>query len=118
MPVGHWNAGLHVSLVTRPPALASLALMRRGLSIGLLALAALLPLAPRAAAAPLPSDFFGVSSPDVVPMTASQRDATMADQRAGGVRLLRQLFDWDQIERNEGTYDFSAIDGFMASAAR
>jgi hypothetical protein len=92
--------------------------MRRGLAIAVLALAALLPCVSRAAAAPLPGDFFGVSSPDLVPMTPTQRDATMADQRAAGVRLLRQLFDWDQIEHVEGTYDFADLDAFVASAAR
>jgi polysaccharide biosynthesis protein PslG len=98
--------------------MGSLEAMRRGLSLVVLALVALLPLASRVAAAPLPSDFFGVSSPDVVPMPAAQRDATMADQRAAGVRLLRQLFDWDQIETTEGSYDWAATDGFMTSAAR
>ena len=88
--------------MTRSAITASLATMGRGLSIAFVALMALLPFASRAAAAPLPSDFFGVSSPDVVPMAPAQRDATMADQRAAGVRLLRQLFDWDQIERTEG----------------
>jgi hypothetical protein len=92
--------------------------MRRGVWLAVLALAATLALAPRAAASPLPSDFFGVSSPDLVPMTAAQRDATMADQRAAGVRLLRQLFDWDQIETTEGNYDWADMDGFVASAAR
>ena len=79
--------------------------------------AALLPAA-TASAAPLPSDFFGVSSPDLVPMTASQRDSVMADQRAAGVRLLRQLFDWNQIEPTAGTYDWTSLDAFMASAAK
>src|SRR4051812_39412076 len=97
---------------------ATLARMGRRLAILFLTAAAALLPAASAAAAPLPSDFFGVSSPDLVPMTASQRDSVMADQRAAGVRLLRQLFDWNQIEPTVGSYDWTALDAFKASAAK
>jgi hypothetical protein len=93
------------------------ALMRTGLAIVALALALVLSQAGNAAAAPIPSDFFGVSSPDLIGQSSDARAAILADQRAAGVRLLRQLFDWHEIEADQGQYDWAALDSFMASAA-
>ncbi|MGZ4199306.1 MAG: hypothetical protein ACXVP1_03900, partial [Thermoleophilia bacterium] len=70
-----------------------------------------------ASAAPLPNDFFGVSSPDLIGLTPAQRVPVLADQQAAGVRLLRQLFDWSAIEASKGSYSWDAVDSFMASAA-
>jgi hypothetical protein len=86
----------------------------------LLVVGALLALSHSAAAsaAPIPSDFFGVSSPDLIGLTPSERVPILADQRAAGVRLLRQLFDWSEIEATKGSYTWTATDSFMASAAR
>lgn len=99
------------------PKTGSLAGMRTRLAIVLLGAAALLWSAGNAAAAPLPGDFFGVSSPDLIGQTPDQRAPILEDQRADGVRLLRQLFDWSDIEPTEGNYDWTALDSYMASAA-
>jgi hypothetical protein len=80
--------------------------------------AALGPTAAGAAAAPLPPDFFGVSAPDLGPRSPADRIPELEDQRAAGVRLLRQLFDWALIEPTQGDYDWAATDSFVASAAR
>jgi hypothetical protein len=71
-----------------------------------------------AVAAPLPADFFGVSAPDLMPRSPDDRVGELADQRAAGVRLLRQLFDWSLIEPSAGSYDWAPYDSFVASAAR
>jgi polysaccharide biosynthesis protein PslG len=101
-----------------PATTGTLAGMRTRLAILLVAAGAALALAGNASASPLPRDFFGVSSPDLVPLSPADRDSAMQDQRAAGVRLLRQLFDWDQIETTQGSYDWTALDAFMASAAK
>jgi hypothetical protein len=71
-----------------------------------------------ASAAPIPSDFFGVSSPELINRTPAERVPVLADQRTAGVRLVRQLFDWSAIEPAKGSYFWSSTDSFMASAAR
>jgi hypothetical protein len=71
-----------------------------------------------AKAAPLPGDFFGVSSPELINLSPAQRAPILADQRAAGVRLLRQLFDWSQIEATKGSYSWDSADSLMASSAR
>jgi polysaccharide biosynthesis protein PslG len=91
--------------------------MRKGVATAVLAVCALFASGSPASAAPLPSDFFGVSSPDLMGLSVSAREPILSDQRAAGVRLLRQLFDWSAIEPTEGSYDWSATDSFMRSAA-
>jgi hypothetical protein len=91
--------------------------MRKGALTLLLALAASAPMAASAAAAPLPGDFFGVSSPDLIGNSPAVRAPILADERAAGVRLLRQLFDWSAIEPSDGSFNWAATDSFMASAA-
>ncbi len=71
-----------------------------------------------ARAAPLPSDFFGVSSPDLISLSQADRTPILDDQKAAGVELLRQLFDWSAIEPSKGSYSWSDTDSFMTSAAR
>jgi polysaccharide biosynthesis protein PslG len=93
--------------------------MRVTLCALLIAVAAALgPGAARSLAAPLPPDFFGVSAPDLGPRPPADRVAELDDQRAAGVRLLRQLFDWSLIEPTEGDYHWADTDSFVASAAR
>jgi hypothetical protein len=84
------------------------------LSSALLALS--LPAA--ASAAPIPSDFFGVSSPDLTGLSQAQAAPILSDQRAAGVRVLRQLFDWAHMEPSKGSYSWSSTDAFVANAAR
>jgi polysaccharide biosynthesis protein PslG len=71
-----------------------------------------------ASAAPIPSDFFGVSSPELISRTPAQRAPVLADQRTAGVRVIRQLFDWSAIEPTKGTFSWTSTDSFLTSAAR
>jgi hypothetical protein len=71
-----------------------------------------------AVATPLPADFFGTNSPDLMRLTPSERTGVLADQHAAGVRLIRHLFDWSDIERAPGEDDWAPYDSFMESAAR
>lgn len=91
--------------------------MRKAAAIAVLAAASLFASGFSASAAPLPSDFFGVSSPDLIKLDGSARGPILSDQRAAGVRLLRQIFDWNAIESSQGSYDWNATDSFMRSAA-
>jgi polysaccharide biosynthesis protein PslG len=86
----------------------------------LLLLGALLALSHSAAAsaAPIPSDFFGVSSPELISRTPAERAPVFADQKAAGVRVVRQLFDWSSIEPTKGSFSWTSTDSFMTSAAR
>src|SRR5262249_39548266 len=86
-------------------------------AIVLLALVALLAQAGNASAAPIPGDFFGVSSPDLIGQSPAARAPILADEHAAGVRLIRQLFDWHEIEADEGSYDWTDRDSFMARPA-
>lgn len=64
------------------------------------------------------SDFVGVVSDDVFVGDASYRASELAAQKRAGVRLHRRLFDWSEIERVRGVYDFSAYDSYVAAAAQ
>ena len=65
-----------------------------------------------------PSDFVGMVSEDAFAAPGAYRDAQLATQASFGVRLLRETFDWAQIEVAPGTYDFSVYDSFVGDAAR
>ena len=62
--------------------------------------------------------FFGVVAEDVLAGDADYRRAMLARQRAAGVRLIRQTFHWDRIERSPGRYDFREYDAYVADVAR
>ena len=68
------------------------------------------------AGAPQP-DFFGLVSEDVYAGGHAYRERTLTREREAGVGLLRQTFDWKQIERSPGQYDFSYYDGYVSEAA-
>ena len=88
--------------------------MRRLLVAGLIALL----LAPASAAhARVPAGFVGMTSEDVLGGSPAYRAQTLATQRASGVRLLRQKFDWAIIERSPRRYDLGWYDGFVLAAA-
>ena len=63
-------------------------------------------------------DFLGLSSEDSFHGTTSYRSRTFAQERAAGVELIRQNFDWAAIERSPGRYWFVEYDRFVAAAAR
>jgi hypothetical protein len=71
--------------------------------------------APAGAAAP--SDFVGITSEDVFAAPGQYRSENLNAQRGIGVGLIRQTFDWSQIERSPGHFDLSYHDDFVATAA-
>ena len=66
----------------------------------------------------LPAGFLGMVSNDAFAANAIQRAQILAAERRTGVQLLRQTFDWSQIEPRRGAYDFSAYDSYVSAAAR
>jgi hypothetical protein len=65
-----------------------------------------------------PADFVGVVSEDLFASSRAQRRRKLERQRQAGVRLLRQTFHWNQIERRPGRFDFRIYDAYMADVAR
>jgi hypothetical protein len=57
-------------------------------------------------------------SEDAFAGSAAYRADALSRQRAAGVRLLREPFRWDQVERSPGRYDFKRLDAFVVAAAR
>jgi polysaccharide biosynthesis protein PslG len=78
--------------------------------------ALLLAAAPSASAAP-PADFVGITSEDVFVGGQHYRAENLTAQRGLGVGLLRQTFDWSQIEMSPGNFELGFHDGYVASAA-
>src|SRR5690349_23076371 len=73
-----------------------------GVVLGALVLAA-------PANAAVPRSFAGVYDEDA---------ANLPAEASAGVGIVRRPFDWSQVERTRGHYNFSAYDGFMGAAAR
>jgi polysaccharide biosynthesis protein PslG len=92
--------------------------VRLPLFAALLAAIAIAALPARAAAAPLPNDFFGVSSPDIDHISEAARAPILADQHAAGVRIVRHTLDWSAVEATKGSFSWDETDSFMTSAAR
>jgi polysaccharide biosynthesis protein PslG len=96
----------------------SLPRVRARLCALIVTIGALIPLLSGSArAAPLPADFFGVSSPDLDGLAAAARVPILNDQRAAGVQVLREIFDWSAIEPAKGSFDWTGMDSLVASAA-
>lgn len=70
-----------------------------------------------AAAVALPSTFVGVNSPDVFAGTEQYRNNTLEREAHAGITLIRQVFDWAQIEPSRGVYDFSEYDQYVLDLA-
>jgi hypothetical protein len=62
--------------------------------------------------------FFGIVAEDVLAGDAAYRRRMLARQHAAGVRLVRQTFHWDRIERAPGRYDFSEYDAYVTAVSR
>lgn len=92
-------------------------MIRRPLVLGLLAAVVGLAAAAPAHAAP-PRGFFGVVSEDVFAGGYDYQRPTLSQQRAAGVTLLRQTFDWRYMEPVRGSFDFSMTDRFVLAAAK
>ena len=60
----------------------------------------------------------GIVSEDIFWYGASYRGCNLNDQAASGVDVVRQTFDWSQLERSRNRYDFSWYDRWMAEVAR
>jgi hypothetical protein len=60
----------------------------------------------------------GIVSEDIFWNAGSYRSCTLNDQAASGVDLVRQTFDWAQIEVARNSYDFSWYDALIADLAR
>jgi hypothetical protein len=65
-----------------------------------------------------PRDFFGVVADDVFAAQPAERRRILAKQRAAGVGLLRQTFDWSLVETSPGHFDFGPYDAYMMDLAR
>ena len=76
-----------------------------------------LALAPAASAKPLGGDFLGITAEDVFAGDANYRATNLHAQSKLGIGLLRQTFDWAQIERAPGQYDLSYHDAYVLAAA-
>ena len=69
--------------------------------------------------APQPVDFFGVTAADVFATNdPGYRDRSLSRMARAGVRVVRQTFDWTELERAPGRYDFSFHDRYVADIAR
>lgn len=73
---------------------------------------------PSGAGAAVPGGFVGMTSEDTFAGHSRYREANFAAQHRAGVRLLRQTFDWSQIEYTPGVYDWSMHDDLVLAAAR
>jgi len=65
----------------------------------------------------LPSDFVGLTAEQVFAAAPADRAAPLSAQKAMGVGLLRQTFDWAAIERRRGRYTFRVHDRYVLDAA-
>jgi polysaccharide biosynthesis protein PslG len=63
-------------------------------------------------------DFVGLSTAELFHYSAAARARTLGAQRAAGVQLLRQDFDWSAIEISPGRYNWAEYDPYMASVAQ
>ena len=64
-----------------------------------------------------PPDFVGIVTEDVFGAGREYRRRNLSRQADIGVRLVRQTFDWSQIETAPGRYDLSHHDDFVAALA-
>lgn len=75
--------------------------------------------APVSPAAPLltaPARALGANS-DLTTLTETQLSDLLDRLRANGLPVVRQRFDWNQLERLRGVYDWKAMDRVVAAAA-
>ena len=62
--------------------------------------------------------FVGLVSEDSFAAGPAQRRDILNAEKRTGVELLRQIFDWSQIEVKPGHYDFSLYDAWVEAVAR
>jgi hypothetical protein len=81
------------------------------------AMIAALALAPAAGASPIGRDFVGVTAEDVFAGDAAYRASNLGAQSALGIGMLRQTFNWAEIELAPGQYDLRYHDAYVLAAA-
>ena len=86
-------------------------------SILLALVAAVLAIAPAAAQARVPRGFIGLTSEDVLAGNSNYRNSTLSTQASARVRLIRQTFNWRDIERTPGVYNLAGYDAYVARLA-
>ena len=69
------------------------------------------------ASARTPKDFVGVSADDLIGSTPQVQAQTLIGMNSAGVGLVRQVFEWKQVERSPGVYDFSVYDEYVSALA-
>ena len=67
---------------------------------------------------PLSRDFVGVVAPELLPAAPATQRSVLGAQHRAGVRLLRQTFDWAQVEVAPGKRTFVRYDRLVGAAAR
>lgn len=72
---------------------------------------------PLPAGAALPKQFAGIVSNDAFAGSPAYRAQVFGEQRSLGVGMIRQTFDWAEIEGGPDNYDFSRYDEFVGAAA-
>jgi hypothetical protein len=88
--------------------------MRRAAVAALLAVL----LAPAAAAAKVPRDFFGVMANGPLDAPSFPLDAESSAMRAAGVQTERMEIAWDLVEPQRGQYDFALSDRKILATAK
>jgi hypothetical protein len=94
------------------------ALIAALLSACTLTTAALTAMPAGASASAVPRDFFGLVAEDALTQQGPSHARIFDQLAATGIGMLRETFDWSQIELKPGSYDFSAYDRFVGDAAR
>lgn len=70
-----------------------------------------------ASAATAAPSFVGITSQDTLIGSETYRATQFAAMKTAGITLIRQVFDWAQIESSPGVFNFSLYDQFVADAA-
>ncbi|MGH3993921.1 MAG: hypothetical protein ACRDSN_15855, partial [Pseudonocardiaceae bacterium] len=65
-----------------------------------------------------PADFLGIVTEEAFGRPGRYRDAQFRRQRRIGIGIVRQTFDWRQIERRPGRFSFARYDRFVGDLAR
>lgn len=105
------------SVIALAVAVALLAVVSSGRSVGKTEVGALQPIVSVPASGRLPREFFGIVTEDVLAHPGSYRTRTLNQQAGIGIGLVRQTFDWATIERKPGVYDLTSYDGLVAALA-
>jgi hypothetical protein len=69
------------------------------------------------AAADTPAGFYGVNAQPLFAATGSDWDPQLAAMQAGGMEIVRADARWDEIEPEQGTYDWSGSDAIVQALA-